>query len=113
MATGKKNNLERYEGHGRPSKREMSAALLSRLDGLRKAQGLSWKRLSVNAGLSASTLDRLRFKQTDPRLTTVLKLAGALNLSLEELLLDVPVPRTPKSSSRRARATDDPSPMRD
>ena len=58
-----------------------------RLKALREAAGLTQQQLAVKAGLSVSNLSQLEQGQkTDPRISTVAALAGALGVTCDELM---------------------------
>lgn len=58
----------------------------------RAARGLSQRALAEKAGVGSVLVARLELGQTDPRLTTLRRLAEALNLTVGELV-DSPTKR--------------------
>jgi transcriptional regulator with XRE-family HTH domain len=61
-------------------------SLGQRLKRLREAAGLSQQDLAVRAGLSVSVVSQIeQGRKTDPRMTTVLFLAEALGVDVQEL----------------------------
>ena len=56
------------------------------LQRLRTRRGLTQEQLAVNAGLSRTFLTRLELGQHDPSLSTLVRLAKALRVSVTELL---------------------------
>lgn len=59
----------------------------------RAARGLSQRALAEKAGVGAVLVARLELAQTDPRLTTLRRLAEALKLTVGELVDGVPAKR--------------------
>lgn len=57
-----------------------------RLQQLRVTKGLSTRKFAYEADISASSLGRLEAGQTNPSLTTLLKLAAALATDLNTLV---------------------------
>lgn len=57
-----------------------------RLQKLRLAKGFSTRKFAYEADISASSLGRLETGQTNPSLTTLLKLADALKTDLNTLV---------------------------
>ena len=56
------------------------------LQRLRTSRGLTQEQLAVTAGLSRTFLTRLELGQHDPSLSTLVRLAKALRISVTELL---------------------------
>ena len=56
------------------------------LQQLRTRRGLTQEQLAVTAGLSRTFLTRLELGQSDPSLSTLVRLAKALRVSVTELL---------------------------
>jgi transcriptional regulator with XRE-family HTH domain len=54
---------------------------------LRTEKGFSTRKFAIEADISASSLARLEAGQTNPSLTTLLKLADALKVDLNKLAL--------------------------
>lgn len=65
----------------------------------RAARGLSQRALAEKAGVGPVLVARLELGQTDPRLTTLRRLAEALNLTVGELVDGSPA----KAKTRRAK----------
>ncbi|HEX5153994.1 MAG TPA: helix-turn-helix transcriptional regulator [Parafilimonas sp.] len=57
-----------------------------RLQKLRIAKGLSTRKFAYEADISASSLGRLEAGQTNPSLTTLLKIAEALEVDVNTLV---------------------------
>jgi transcriptional regulator with XRE-family HTH domain len=57
-----------------------------RLQRLRTSRGLTQEQLAVTAGLSRTFLTRLELGQHDPSLSTLVRVAKALRVSVTELL---------------------------
>jgi transcriptional regulator with XRE-family HTH domain len=57
-----------------------------RLQRLRTSRGLTQEQLAVTAGLSRTFLTRLELGQHDPSLSTLVRVAKALKVSVTELL---------------------------
>jgi len=54
---------------------------------LRKKQGLTLEKLSSLAGISISTLAKIEYEEAkEPTIITVIKIAAALNVSIDELV---------------------------
>jgi len=53
---------------------------------MRKARGWSQERLAAAAGLSTMQIVHIERGATDPKLSTIMKLANALNVGADELL---------------------------
>lgn len=62
-------------------------AFAARLAHLRQRQGLSMRALAERAGMHSSEISRLENVQRDPRLSTMVRLAQALDIPLAGLLL--------------------------
>lgn len=76
------------------------AALGDQVSGWRRARGLTQAELESRAGLSHNALSRIETGQVSPRLSNLEKIAGALDLTTEELQfrkppIDVPDDRDP------------------
>ncbi len=67
----------------------------------RAARGLSQRALAERAGMSYPILARLELGQTDPRLSTLEKLAEALGVSVPELF--TPPSKAKRPARKRAR----------
>ena len=65
---------------------EVSAYLAHNLAQLRKGKNLSQAQLSQRAGIPRSTITHMESGEGNPSLANLCKLAGALNVSIEELL---------------------------
>jgi DNA-binding Xre family transcriptional regulator len=74
----------------------ITALLMARVDRLRKARRLTVERLAHESDLSMFTLTGLREDLRDPQLNTVLRLCRGLDLTVEELLGDLPLPAQPR-----------------
>ena len=68
----------------------------------RAARGLSQRALAEKAGVGAVLVARLELGQTDPRLSTLRKLAEALNVTVGELVGGTPG-KAKRPARRRAR----------
>lgn len=55
---------------------------------LREAKGWSINQLGLYAGVTPSTIARMEKGESEPPISTLLRIAKALNVSLEELLKD-------------------------
>ena len=64
----------------------VSRFLANNLLNLRKKKNLSQEKLSELAGIPRSTITHMESGEGNPSLTNLCKLAGALNISIEELL---------------------------
>ncbi len=86
--------------------RVITALLMARVDELRKPQAQSLERLAFASGVSWSRLQRLRSELSDPRLSTVLRLCRALEVTAGELIdgLPLPVERRPSYPRTPAQA---------
>ncbi len=72
-------------------------SLMKRLRVIRERQGLSLRGLAVEAGVHYTSLVRLEGGKFDPRLSTLRKLAKALEVSVCDLIDDQPAPAERKS----------------
>ncbi len=59
---------------------------LSKLWEIRNAQGYTFRALAEKVGMSYVALFRLEWGDTDPRLSTLRKLAKALNVTVAEII---------------------------
>jgi transcriptional regulator with XRE-family HTH domain len=66
----------------------------------RKEPGYSQEDLADAARLHRTEISKIERAQRDPRLSTLLILADALGVSLDELAKDVPVPKERRPSPR-------------
>ena len=64
---------------------------MNRLRELRERKGLSLRRLGAKAGVHYVSLVRLEAGKFDPRLSTLRKLAEALEVTVCELMNDQPI----------------------
>jgi len=63
------------------------APIARRLKALREDAGMSQQSLAVSAGLSVSLVSQIeRGSRVDPRMSTITALAGALGITLDELV---------------------------
>jgi DNA-binding XRE family transcriptional regulator len=74
----------------------ITALLMARVDELRKARGLTIERLAHDADLSMFTLTGLREELRDPKLTTVLRICRGLDVTVAQLLGELPLPAQPR-----------------
>ena len=90
---------------GRAEQQRITACLLSKVDALRKARGMSWESLATDSGLAIHNLTSLKRDLVDPRLTVILRLARGLKVDVTDLVGDLPIPIEPRESvlTRRAR----------
>ena len=72
-----------------------------RLRQLRRASGLTLYRLAQLSGLSKETIRLLEQPGSDPRLSTLGKLAKALGVSIQELVRAEGKPAKPKRTPKR------------
>jgi transcriptional regulator with XRE-family HTH domain len=73
---------------------------------LRKARFRSQEKFGDHARLHRTTIGNIEQGKTDPPLSTLLIVADALKVSLDELVKDLPVPQQRKPPpSRRRKAT--------
>lgn len=64
----------------------MAQKLLSKnLISVRKEKGLSQKSVSIKSGIIASTISRIETCEVSPNLSTITRLANALDVSVERL----------------------------
>ena len=68
----------------------------------REARGLSQRALAERAGMPYPMIARLELGQTDPRLSTLVRLAEALKIRLVDLLTE---PRAKRPARKRGRET--------
>jgi hypothetical protein len=80
----------------RAEQQVITELLLERVDVLRDSQGLSVARLAHASGLSLTTVENVRARLRDPRLTTVLRLCRGLGVAPGELLDGLPLPVEPR-----------------
>ncbi len=66
----------------------------------RQVRGLSQRALAERAGITYVHVARLELAQSDPRLSTLVKLAEALEISLVDLLTE---PKASRPARKRAR----------
>jgi predicted transcriptional regulator len=64
--------------------------IAEQLKGWREARGVSQRALAEKAGVGQVLVARLELGQTDPRLSTVVKLADALKVSVADLIAGKP-----------------------
>jgi len=82
--------------------RMITALLMTKIDELRRARGLSLERLAHACDISMWTLQECKSALSDPRLTTVLRVCRGLGVTPGELLNELPLPI--ESRIRRARS---------
>ena len=79
--------------------------LAKRIKQLREAAGMSQQTLAVAAGMSISVVTQLeQGNRSDPRVSTAVALAGALGVTVDDLLAAKPTEEpapTPKKSGKR------------
>lgn len=68
-----------------------------------REQDLSQEALSFQTGLHRTEIGKLEQGTVEPRLTTLVILADALNVTLDELVAGLPVPRERKPSPQAQR----------
>ena len=68
---------------------KITLKLLDEFERIRKEQGLSHEKLAQLAGISRSTVGLLENKSRTPTILTCLKIAGALQVSLGDLLKSI------------------------
>jgi transcriptional regulator with XRE-family HTH domain len=78
-----------------------SITIAQAVKGWRAVRGLSQRALAERAGMGYVIIARLELGQTDPRLSTLEKLAEGLGLTVPELL--TPLGKAKRSVRRRAR----------
>jgi transcriptional regulator with XRE-family HTH domain len=83
------------------------APIAQRLKALRENAGMSQQSLAVSAGLSVSLVSQIeRGSRADPRMSTITALAGALGITLDELVgRNGPAPRHGGTASPRSRSS--------
>jgi DNA-binding XRE family transcriptional regulator len=81
----------------------LTALLMARVNELRKARGLTVERLAQDSDLAMSTVKGVREQLRDPKLTTVLRICGGLDVTVQELLGDLPLPVQPRPRIPRTR----------
>jgi DNA-binding Xre family transcriptional regulator len=84
---------------GSPAQAEqqvITERLVERIEVLRVSRGLSVVGLARVSGLSLATVQNVRARLQDPRLTTVLKLCRGLGVAPGELLDDLSLPVEPR-----------------
>jgi DNA-binding Xre family transcriptional regulator len=86
--------------------RVITGLLVARVDELRRSRELSVDNLARESDLSATTLEHVRYRLRDPRLTTVLRLCRGLGVTPGELLDDLPLPAEPRPHQSRGREAD-------
>jgi DNA-binding Xre family transcriptional regulator len=72
--------------------RAITALLMATVEDMRRSRGLSLERLADASGITLSAIYRLRERHSDPRLTTVLRLCRGLDVTVGDLLGDLPLP---------------------
>ncbi len=82
----------------------ITALLMARVDELRKARGLTVERLAQESDLSMSTIKLLKEELRDPQLTTLLRICRGLDVTVQQLLGDLPLPAQPRPRILRTRA---------
>ena len=70
----------------------LSAAVAQRISALRKSHGLSFDSLGQRAGVSKGTLVQIEQGGANPSISTLCRLAGALGVSVADLVSPVEVP---------------------
>jgi transcriptional regulator with XRE-family HTH domain len=87
----------------RPAMADPVPSLARRIRRLREAAGMTQQALAVAAGLSISAVTKLEQGQNeDPRVSTLLALAQALGVRVDDLLGDrADAEATPKRTTRR------------
>ena len=80
--------------------RRISAQLGQTVDRLRAERGLSDEVVAGTSGLTLDQLRGLKQRHTDPPLTTALRLCRGLEVSVQTLLGDLPLPEAPKPPKR-------------
>jgi transcriptional regulator with XRE-family HTH domain len=73
----------------------------TRLRQLRRQNGLTRYRVGKLAGLSTQGISNLERRGSDPKLSTLYKLAHALGVSIEELVRDEDEPAKSKRTQKR------------
>jgi DNA-binding Xre family transcriptional regulator len=80
----------------RTEQQMITALLMAKVDRLRKARRLTVERLAQESDMSMFTLTGLRAELGDPQLNTVLRLCRGLDVIVEEILGDLPLPVQPR-----------------
>lgn len=70
----------------------LSAAVAQRIGALRKRHGLSFDALAQRAGVSKGTLVQIEQGGANPSISTLCRLAGALGVSVADLVATIEVP---------------------
>lgn len=70
--------------------RDAVVSFAENLRRLRKERGLSQEELGARANIQMADISRYESASRDPRITTVARLAGALDVPIAELLHDIP-----------------------
>lgn len=83
--------------------RVITALLMARVDELRHARAQSLERLAGASDVSMWTLHQLRGEQSDPRLSTVLRICRGLGVTAGELLDELPLPTEPRQRHHASR----------
>jgi transcriptional regulator with XRE-family HTH domain len=65
-----------------------AGAFAARLRRIREAKGMSCYRLAQLSGISREGISRLEEEGSDPKLSTIYKLAGALGVAPSRLVVD-------------------------
>jgi transcriptional regulator with XRE-family HTH domain len=86
------------ESPAKAEQRQITRALMARVEELQAARGLTNEQLAGTSGIALSTLLRMRRRLSDPSLSTVLMLCRGLHATPAELVADLPIP-----SGRRPR----------
>jgi transcriptional regulator with XRE-family HTH domain len=81
-------------------KRRITARLGKTVEALRDERQLTNEKLASASGLTLDELRGIKKRHDDPRLTTALRLCGALNVSVQELLGGLPIPQAPRPPKR-------------
>jgi transcriptional regulator with XRE-family HTH domain len=81
-------------------RRRIAAQLAETVEALRGERQLSNEELAGASGLTLDELRGIKRRQQDPRVSTALRLCGALDVSVAELLGDLPIPRAPRPPKR-------------
>lgn len=72
----------------------LSAAVAQRISALRKSHGLSFDSLGQRAGVSKGTLVQIEQGGANPSISTLCRLAGALGVSVADLVSPMEMPET-------------------
>jgi transcriptional regulator with XRE-family HTH domain len=70
--------------------RDAVVSFAENLRRLRKERGLSQEELGARASIQMADISRYESASRDPRITTVARLAAALDVPIAELLHDIP-----------------------